>query len=232
MLPPKLPAMMPCPIPSPIPGAIVVFVIPRHLTSKSAPCVTKSVHCRTQGGLPLLRLALPPAVPLEVGVVVYARMVGPLEGGDPMNRSRTSKDVGIEGRIVAARYGQERGEVEFVVRNESWSLAPYASILVRVESHFPVTVSRAQEACLLANAESGPTDRSLAHKPVMESAKFVPGTGPRDAAYLYLVPGTHRAQDPPFREQTRQSRALEEGRAIREITSALGYGWTDRLERS
>lgn len=212
-----------------MPGVIVVFVVPKHLLPERAPRVTCPVPGQTLGGIPLLRLALPPAAPLEIGTAVYARMVGPLEGSHPMERTRASKDIGIEGRIVAARLGEEWGEVEFVVRNASWGLAAYASILARVALPLPITVSRAQQRSLYACPVGQPRNRSSAHKPVEEHVKYVPGAGERDADYLYLVLGGRATATPLFRDASSRGRAVDGGKAIVEITSALGFGWSDRL---
>ncbi|KAL1943435.1 hypothetical protein VTO73DRAFT_4510 [Trametes versicolor] len=220
---------MPCPTAAPIPGAIVVFVVPKHLSPERAPQVTKTIPTKALGGVPLLRLALPPAAPLEIGSIVYARMVGPLEGGDPMKRTRASREIGIEGRIVATRPGEEWDEVEFVVRNVSWGLAVYASILVRATMPFAVTVSKAQQESLYAYPVGQPRDRSSAHKPVEENANFVPGSGSRDSDYLYFVPGGSVPATLPFRDASSRSKGADGARAVVEISSALGFGWSDRL---
>lgn len=146
-----------------------------------------------------------------------------------MKWTRASKEIGIEGRIVAARPGEEWDEVEFVVRNVSWGLAAYASILVRVTPPFAITVSHAQQESLLICPTGQPGDRSSAHKPVEGNVKFIPGTGDRDSDYLYLVRGEHTPAAPLFRDASSAGRVVEGGRSMLEITSALGFGWSDSL---
>lgn len=176
-----------------------------------------------EGGIPLLRAALTPCQPLEIGSVVYARMIGPPEGPHPMKWTRASKEIGVEGKVVAARAFGEK-EVELLVRSESWCLSSYVSIISAVVPGTTITLGLLQD--LITRAPEGRERGDPRHKPVRTKITCIPGSGPRDSDLMYLVDDIRTPPAFWFRQRT-DGRVAEKKREqeAMEITTALGFGW-------
>ncbi|OJT12034.1 hypothetical protein TRAPUB_11407 [Trametes pubescens] len=217
------PTHYPRPDHPPISGSRTLFVVPRERTWKCAPQVAEVVTVYAEGGVPLLRVALAPCEPLGIGSIIYARMLGPPEGPDPMKRRRASKEIGIEGRIVAARPFGEK-EVEFVVKNESWGLSSYASIITAAIPAATTTLQLLQD--LITHAPEEMERGDPRHKPVRTKITGVPGAGPRDTDLMYLVDSPRTPTELRFRRWYGGSADVKsrEQETV-DITAALGYGW-------
>ncbi|EIW58186.1 uncharacterized protein TRAVEDRAFT_47359 [Trametes versicolor FP-101664 SS1] len=86
-----------------------------------------------RGGIPLLSLGLAPGQPMNIGVQVRALLLGPRSEASSRNPSNpphfTSVDIGLEGRVIAARKVNDVC-AEVIVRNEGWGRMRYAAILL------------------------------------------------------------------------------------------------------
>lgn len=226
--PPSMPTLL-CPEHSPRPdfppvaGSQTLFVVPRERTWKYAPNTADVITAHAEGGIPLLRAALTPSQPLDIGSIVYARMVGPPEGPDPMKRARASKEIGVEGKVVAARAFGEK-EIEFVVKNESWSLASYVSIVAFAIPATSASLGLVQD--LIASTPNGRERGDPSHKPVRNRITCIPGRGPRDGDLMYIVDDPHTPPELRFRQWSgRRIDAKRREQDAVEITAALGFGW-------
>ncbi|KAL1945498.1 hypothetical protein VTO73DRAFT_2349 [Trametes versicolor] len=178
-----------------------------------------------ENGVPLLKTALAPIIPLEIGTKVFMRMLGPPVGNNPWNRRRAFRDIGVEGRIVAARLVNGT-HVEFMVKNESWSLANYVAILTLAVAG--ATVSRTMLDTLRASPPSPISHADHAMHPCADSPVIgIPGVGRYDSGLLYLLCRPTATILSRFKQPHQQIQSRSAAEVSSDIKKLRGHGWVN-----